>query len=190
LTYDAEDAIAVGLADQTGSLDDEIALFVTELNPENGDHTMADKDTKQEDMVSKADHESALAAARTEAKAEGMTEANRRIDDILGSEEAKTRPSLATRLLKSSMSADEAIAFMKDSPEEKAETPAGDPKETAKEEGNGGNKDHFSDFMDKEGGAGVSAQAPAGDDQLSDDEKATREILGAHGDATGLVEVS
>ena len=102
LTFGASDALSNGLADKIGSLDDALADFSASLNPEHGDETMAD--------ITQAEHETALASARTEAHAAGVTEGaatgrtegataeRTRIATILDSEEAKTRPAAARML--------------------------------------------------------------------------------------------
>ena len=98
----APQALSNGLADKIGTLDDSLAAFSASLIPDEGDTTMADP--KQ------ADHETALAAARTEGetaglaagieqgRAEGITAERSRISAILDSEEAKTRPAAARML--------------------------------------------------------------------------------------------
>jgi len=190
LTYDAEDAIAVGLADQTGILEDEIALFEQDLTTENGDHQMADKSTN-EDMVSKADHETALAAATAAGETKGAELATARQNEILNAPEAEKRPKMAVSLLKTSMSSEEAIAFMKDQPEEAAlaapEAVGGDKEENKdKLDDKSGTTDHFSDAMNKDKQPNVSADdtdGGTGDDLEADPVK---DILSAHSSVTGL----
>lgn len=99
LTYSADEAIEIGLADEVGPLDDAVAAFAADLTATSeGDEQMAD--------FTKAQYEEGVAAAtvagKTEGKAEGMKEganAERiRIATILDSPEAKDRPASARML--------------------------------------------------------------------------------------------
>ena len=101
-TFMAPEALSNGLADSIRSLDDALADFSASLNPNSGDETMAD--------ISQADHEVAVAAARTEGttqghaagveagRAEGVTAERSRIAAILDSEAAADRPAAARML--------------------------------------------------------------------------------------------
>lgn len=192
LTYGAQDAIAVGLADVTGSLEDEIALFAEELSTESGDQQMTDKKTNDETMVSKADHEAAVLAARVEGKAEGMSEATERQDAILNDESAKDRPKMAMRLVKTSMSAEDAIAFMKDSDPEVA-TPASakgeqaadtESNETGLTDKKDENRDHFSEAMQTSGLPNIGADDKSdGTDKnkMSESDEILKDFTGATG---------
>lgn len=126
LTFMAQQAIDNGLADAVGALDDAITAF--EATFSEGDEQMAD--------ITQADHDAGVAAARAEGKVEGKTEgfaessasAIARINAIIGSDVGKARPNAALNAaLKTSMSPEEAIAFLGTLPEEKGETqtPAG-----------------------------------------------------------------
>ena len=117
--------------------------------------------------VSQADHEAAVAAARieghtagvAEGRAAGATDASARINAILGSEAGQKRPKAALNAaLKTSMSAEEAVAFLDTLDEEKrAETlPAG----------GGAPKGMLKAAMKAEGGSGLSASV---DDEDQDD---------------------
>lgn len=198
LTYDAEDGIAVGFADRLGALEDEMALFAEDTSA--GDEQMANTYTQEQ-------YDAAVAAAKTEGhaagKAEGVKEgttagakaAQDRMDAILGSDEAKTRPKAALRAVKTSMSAEEATAFLKDLPEEtaaKAEEPAAelgpDGKPKAKTVGDKTTaSDHFSAAMGKDNPevGGVDAGGDQGNqgDKTQDNVNA---ILGAYGGAAGV----
>lgn len=128
LTYDAEDGIEVGFADRLGALEDEMAIFADEA--EIGDEQMADKITYTQEQ-----YDAAVSAARTEGetagkaagvvegKAAGVAEASAaattRMNAVLDSEEGKKRPKAAVNSLKTSMSAEEAIAFLATLDEEK-----------------------------------------------------------------------
>lgn len=97
LTFMANQAIDNGLADDIGNFDDAITAFAATFNSE-GDEEMAD--------FTQAQHEEALAtavaAATTTAKAEGVTEGavaeRARINAIVGSEEGKKRPMAALEM--------------------------------------------------------------------------------------------
>lgn len=115
-TFMAQQAIENGLADEVGALDDAITAF--EASFQEGDEQMAD--------ISQADHDAAIATATASAKAEGVkegaTEAVARINAIVGSDTGKVRPRAALyAALKTSMSVDEATAFLAELPEEKKE---------------------------------------------------------------------
>lgn len=142
LTYDADDAIAENLADRIGSLDDEMVIFA------DGTEQAEDEEMANDNTISQAAHDAAVASARTEGhtagKAEGISEgkatglkegadlAKARIVAILGCDEAKKRPiSAMAAAMDSEMTVDQAKAFMTKLPEEKAAvaaTPA--PKKT------------------------------------------------------------
>lgn len=114
-TFMAAEALSNGLADKIGSLDDALADFSASLNPEQGDEPMAD--------ITQADHETALAAARTEATAAGQKEGasaeRTRISAILNSEEGKARPTSAlAAAMDTDLSAEAACAFLAKLPEE------------------------------------------------------------------------
>lgn len=124
LTFPADKALSNGLADKIGSLDDALADFSATLNPQEGDDQMAD--------FTQAEHDAALATARTEAQAQGAKEGaaaeRTRISTILASDEGAKRPKTALSLaLKSDMDADTVAAVLADLPEEKAETAPAEP---------------------------------------------------------------
>jgi signal peptide peptidase SppA len=130
LTFGAADALSNGLADKIGALDDALADFSASLNPEEKDEQMAD--------ISQADHEAALTAARTEARAEGVnagrtegaTAERTRVTAILASDEGKKRPKAALSCaLRSDMDVDAASAFLADLAEETAPAAAAAPAE-------------------------------------------------------------
>lgn len=184
LTYDAEDGIEVGFADRLGTLEDEMAIFADEANA--GDEQMADK------TYSQAEFDTAVATARTEGHAAGVTEgktagateanaANKaRMDTVLNSDEGKKRPKAAVNALKTSMSADEIVAFLGDLAEEKAETTdagkGGKPgAQTPFEKAMGSNNPEVGD----EGGEG---EGDGGDETASN----VSSILGAYGSQAGV----
>ncbi|ATQ67811.1 MULTISPECIES: S49 family peptidase [Methylosinus] len=116
--YRGDRAVENGLADAVGTLDDAFAFF--SQGRESGRFsliggTMSDSSKGPAgpaagETVAKADHEAALAAARTEAHAAGVQAERARIGAILGHENAKGRESLAQHFaFKTAMPADSAI---------------------------------------------------------------------------------
>ena len=95
LTYSAQEAIEIGLADDVGPLDDAVAAFAADLTATSeGDEQMSD--------FTQAQYDEGVSAAKAAGKAEGMTEgaaAERiRIAAILDSDSAKERPASARML--------------------------------------------------------------------------------------------
>ena len=135
LTFDAEDSITEGLADRVGALEDEMAVFVSEV--------AAAEDEQMTTPITQEALDSAVAAARTEAAAtakaeglkEGATNERARITAILDSDEGKKRPAAAASLaMKTDLPLDSAKAALAGMPEEKANTqPTGTPFSTAME---------------------------------------------------------
>jgi signal peptide peptidase SppA len=130
LTFTASESLSNGLADEIGELDDALAAFAADLSNPQGDEEMSTQDKPaltQADIdnavaAATANHESALATARTEAASAERT----RIAAILGSDEAKGREGLANHLaLETDTASEAAVAILAKSPkvEEGAETP-------------------------------------------------------------------
>ena len=116
LTYGASEATSNGFADKVGAIDDSLAEFTASLNLNEGDDKMAE--------ITQADHEAAVQAAVAEAantaRAEGAAAEKTRIVAILGSDEAKVRPSAAlAAALDTEMSAEATVKFLAKLPEEK-----------------------------------------------------------------------
>jgi signal peptide peptidase SppA len=121
--FDAKAALEVKFADRIGALDDEITAFTASFTKEEDDD-MAD--TKAQTFT-----ESDVANARSEGVAEGhkagVKAAMDRITAIMASDAGKERPKAALNAaMKTSMPADEAVAFLATLPEEKAEAPKAD----------------------------------------------------------------
>lgn len=119
LTFMAHQAIENGLADDIGAPDDAITAFEASL--QQGEGEMAE--------ITQAEMDAAVAAATAAAKADGTKEGSAsaiaRINAIIDSDAGKKRPTAALNAaLKTSMSADEATAFLATLPEEKAVEPA------------------------------------------------------------------
>lgn len=190
LTYDAEDGIEVGFADRLGALEDEMALFAEDTSA--GDEQMADTYTKEQ-------YDAAVAAAKNDGKAEGVREgtaagikaAQDRIDAILASDVAKTRPKAAQRALKTSMSAEEAIAFLGDLDEEKAAAPAATPATEPKLDAAGkplkekAERNHFQEAM-KTDNPEIGGEGGANEEQGDETASNVSSILGAYGSQAGI----
>lgn len=124
-TFMAPEALSNGLADHIGSIDDALADFSASLNLNSGDENMAD--------ITQADHDTALAAVRTEAasaQAAAVAEARKaekaRVAGITGCDEAKGRETMANHLaMNTDMSVEDAQALLATAPktEPKGEAP-------------------------------------------------------------------
>lgn len=95
LTYSAQEAIEIGLADDVGPLDDAVAAFAADLTATSeGDEQMSD--------FTQAQYDEGVSAAKAAGKAEGMKEGataeRARIAAILDSDVAKERPAAARML--------------------------------------------------------------------------------------------
>lgn len=128
LTFTASEAVANGLADSVGPLDDAVAAFAADLeNPQQGDEEMTDKTS--------AVDQAALENARAEGHAAGMKEGaaaeQKRISAIMGSAEGKARPAAAQMLIGLGVDSATAIEQMKTLPEEKPAASAEPPKTDA-----------------------------------------------------------
>jgi ClpP class serine protease len=173
LTFDATDSVANGFADRIGALNEELVAF-------SGETTTTEKDELAMADYTQEQLDSAVATARTEAATEATAAAataeRQRISAILGSDEGKARPVAAlSTAMKTAMSAEDAVAFLKDLPEEKAEA-----KPEGKTEATG--KTPFDAAMEGSGNPRVGATVSEGGDDaddMDDDEKATAGIVGA-----------
>ncbi len=117
-TFTATQALSNGLADKIGSLDDSVAAFAAELSNRKKGTIIMSGQTQPETAFDQA----AVDAARAEGRAEGERAAVERIKGILASEEGTKRPKAAlSAALKTSMTVQEATAFLSDIAEEKAE---------------------------------------------------------------------
>ncbi len=203
-TYRADDALELGLihaiAEPTVALQ---TIIDDDTESDDGELAKTTDQTKEQDMsgTKPEDEKAGTVDAAATKKAERA-----RVSSILNSEEAKSRPNLARHLaLNSDASAEEAIATLAAAG---AETPAvaakADTKPAAKKEGGDGDDDdddgekakggdnpgkdkakggnQFEKAMDKNGGAGIGADA-AGQQQQED---ATASILSSFTAATGV----
>ena len=170
LTYGAEEAVKLGLADAVGSFDDAVAAFASELSDQSGGYTMS----------SNADENAAVTAAAEAAKSEGMKEGasaeRARIKGILCCDQAKNRVAASVNLaLNTDLSAEQAQALLDTLPEDKAEAPAA-PAEAA------AGKTPFEAAMEQ-GNPGIGAGASAGGDDKA--KSPADQILADYRAATG-----
>jgi signal peptide peptidase SppA len=116
--FSAAEALDVKFADRIGQLDDEITAFAATFSTKREEDDMAEKQAQFE----QADLDSAKAQGVTEGKAQGVSEERARITGILGSEEAKTRPTAAMMLVELGVDAETAATQLaKLQPETKVE---------------------------------------------------------------------
>jgi len=114
-TFMAQEAVEKGLADAVGSLGT-LSASADESNDNQEDQAMTD--------VTQADHDAAVAAATETGKSEGASAERARVSAILGSDEAKTRPTAAQMMIDLGVDADQAKAQMAKLPEETKEEEA------------------------------------------------------------------
>ncbi len=179
LTYDAQDAIDVKLADRIGALEEEMVIFGQDIDT--GDFEMAVDTTDK--GIPQATHEKAVADARAEGvtagKLEGATAERTRISAILASDEGKKRPKAAMSLaMKTALSVEEVSATLSDMPEEKAEA-----KTETKTEPRASDDNPFKKHMDANGGTGV--ETGGDDDGEPEAVSKGQSILASYGNATG-----
>jgi len=195
LTYDADEAIEVGLADRIGALEEELVVYATEL-AETGDEFMAVQDNVTGKKVGGGDEATTYTQEQVDAlvataKAEGMTAGasaeQTRYTEIMGCDEAKTRPAAAAMMVELNVDAATAKTKLAKMPEEvsaKVEDKGGD-----KANDNGGKKtmSHFEEHMNKTKHPDINANAGEGGDNGEDDSAAaTNSILASFGAAAGL----
>jgi capsid assembly protease len=127
--YSGDDAVRLGLADKIGNFESALAELQTTFGrPKSSQQTSRrfnmSEPSPNPDMITKADHDTAVAKARAEAfasgKAEGVTEGataeRERYSAIVNSEHATGRASLAQHFVKSGTSAADAIAALAAAP--------------------------------------------------------------------------
>lgn len=130
LTYDSSEAVGIGFADAVGDYDEEMAAFTAEAdNTENRFMTTKPSNTPAAEQEGGQITQAQVDQAKADGVAEGSAAQLTRINAILDSEAGKARPKAAlSAALKTSMTADEASAFLAGLPEEKAEEAAPAPK--------------------------------------------------------------
>ena len=142
LTYIADDALQIGLADAIGPLIDSIAAFAAEVSPK-GVYSMTTKTTAENEATTTYTAED-LAKARAEGKTEGRQEANARVKAIVTSPEAEGKSASAIQMaFDTDMTADQAIGLLKTIP--------------AKTEAKTETKSHFEAAMERSGNPDLGA---------------------------------
>ncbi len=177
LTYDANDAIEVGLADKVGALEDEMAIFSQDVSEAEEEQMAENSKPNDKTGIDQATHDAAVASAKSEGMKEGAVAAKTRITAILGSDEGKKKPKAAfSCAMRTDMTLEQAVAFLADMPEEKAEAAPANPAATT-------GKTPFDAAMSKDNpevGAGSE-----GDKTQGSDADVSASILGAYAGATG-----
>lgn len=130
LTYGAEEAIEIGFAHEVLPFDEALAAFSGELdNPAGEDNVELTEEQKKEQatLVAAAKAEG-VAEGRAAGLKEGATAERTRVQGIMGSEEAKTRPAMASHLaLNTQQSVEEAVGILAVSQAEKTTASTGKP---------------------------------------------------------------
>lgn len=128
LTYSAEEAISIGLADEARDFDEALAALGGPQATA-GEVTMSQQNQSEE---AKTFAQEDLDKARAEGKKEGAQAERERIQGILGSEEAKGRTDLAHHLsMSTAMSVEDAVATLKATPAAEAPKEEGEPTKAA-----------------------------------------------------------
>lgn len=125
LTYGAEESIEIGFAHEVRPFDEALAAYSGEL--ENTEEEENVELTAEQEKAVQARIDTAAASAKAEGKAEGLKEGataeRSRLQGIMGCDEAKTRPTMATHLaLNTELSVDSVKSTLAVSPAEKTET--------------------------------------------------------------------
>lgn len=126
LTYTATQAKSNGLADGIGSLDDSLAAFAADLSEGANRMTTTTQDKSAVDQAAlDAARAAGVAEGKTQAVAEAAKAERARVQAIIGSEEAKTRPKAALSVaMNTDMTVEQAAVFLKDlQPEVAGEAP-------------------------------------------------------------------
>lgn len=199
LTYDATEAIEVGFADRVGAFDEEMAAFTEEaaetenefmaLKPKATPASAGNTDGQTDETITQTDHDAAVATA----SAEGSSGERTRINAILDSDEGKARPAAAlSAAMKTSMSSDEAIAFLGGLAEETTEQAVDTEGETETETPKAAPKAKagatpFTEAMNGSGNPEVGAEAGSGDEEVDDSAATSTNMLDALATASGKI---
>jgi len=120
LTYSADEALSIGLADSIGPMDDALAEFSADLSNTEGEEQMADFTQAQHDEAVAAATAAATATATATALKAGAEGERARVNAILTCDAAKKRPKAALSAVKAGMTVEQATEFLADLDEEKA----------------------------------------------------------------------
>jgi signal peptide peptidase SppA len=156
LTYGAEEALEIGLADSVGVFEEALEAFANEVSTATGEDSMKTEQTAAEG-ISQAAHDAAVTAARNEGMAAGRKAASDRMTAIMGLDNAKGREKHALKMaLTTDLSAEQVDGLLADFPKAEAaapEAPKGDDKATT---------NHFDAAM-SQGNPEVGAASSKGD---------------------------
>ena len=168
LTFDAHNAVDVGLADTVGAMEEELVIFSQEAEPE--DELMSDK-TKtpaaenEGGQITQAQLDTATENDRAEGRAEGVSAERERMNTILTSEEAKTHPSAAMAAVEEGLDAEVAIRMMAKLPAEEASSNGSEAHKTEQAAAT-----PFEEAMTSSGNPEVGAEASDTGAQTEDDD--------------------
>lgn len=102
LTYGAEEAVEIGFAHEVKAFDEALAAYSGDPEETEEEDEMPKPNDQEQATFSQADLDNARAEGRAEGKTEGLKEGaaaeRSRVQAILGCDEAKTRPAMATHL--------------------------------------------------------------------------------------------
>lgn len=163
-TFMASEAIKNGLADEVASFEDAVAAFAANVHSNQEDSAMADNTKAQitEEALAAA-VEAAKAEGKKEGEAAGHAAALTRINAIIGSDAAKTRPTAALNAaLMTDMSAEQAVKFLATLPEESK------PAATTEPQGAGAPKGMFESAMGNTQNPNISADPNGGNNETQD----------------------
>jgi capsid assembly protease len=155
LTYDAEEAIEIGLADRAGSIEEELVVYTEEAG-DTGDEYMSNfqasttgrKPGETDAGIDQATYDRGCADAKAGGYTEGFKASVDRINAIIACDAAKERPKAAlSAALKTTMTVDEAKAFLADLPAEAATAPAPAAPGTQRPVGDKASRNHFNESM-------------------------------------------
>jgi len=153
-TYDAEESVEVGFADRIADFDSAMASIAQSRGmrmPNNGTEQTQDG------------NEAALAAAKSDARAEAIKAERARYSKVQASDHYEGREKLANKLLgDSDMDAEKIIGVLEVSPKEKTEAPA-----NTESGDKPGNQDHFREAMKKTPDPNVGTEQGSGSGETS-----------------------
>lgn len=189
-TFNATEALELGLVDSVLSSDDAIAGFVAEINGKNRSKIMSVANANAEHTTTSAANgnesanvvevqKAAVAAAREEGIKAGADSERGRIMGILKSDEAKERNAMALVLCEKGMSVEVAKEIL-------AASPASAPAATTTAATTTVGRNDFADAMDKSNNPEVSASADESSSQLRPAQKALAALTAATGEKFAL----
>lgn len=191
LTYDADEAIEVGLSDRIGALEEELVVYATEL-AETGDEFMAQANVTgkkpeggdEATSYTQEQVDAMVATAKAEGVKEGASAEHARMSGILGHEAAKDKPKAAAKLAmnKSHMSVEDAADLLADYPVEKAAAPDATNNNTGKTQA----RDHFAEAMNGTQQPNIGADGGEDDIDANSPQAQSNAILAAYGQAAGI----